>query len=74
MYMFFLQLLYFCIFLLIEMPMEEHLAYNMSLCTALRSAMSLLYSLTLRPVSGNTVWSTPLHTHRNKDFNFLSSP
>ncbi len=57
-----------------EMPLEEHLAHNMSLCVALRSATSVIRGIGLRPHAGNPIWSIPLHTHRNKDFNFLSSP
>ena len=56
------------------MPMEEHMAYNIGLCVALRSTASLLRGIALRPLAGNPIWSIPLHTHRNKDFNFLSSP
>ena len=56
------------------MPREELLAHIMSLCTGVQSATSLLLSTSLRPESGNPMWSVPIHTHRNKDFNFLSSP
>ena len=53
---------------------EEHTAHLTSLCTGVRAATSLLLSTLLRPQAGNPSWSVLLHTHRNKDFNFLSSP
>ncbi|XP_019850343.1 PREDICTED: huntingtin-like isoform X2 [Amphimedon queenslandica] len=57
-----------------EMPMEELAAHNISLCSGVRSATSLLVSTMLRPSPGSPLASVPMHTHRNKDFNFLSSP
>ena len=62
---------YYCF---IEMPMEELAAHNISLCSGVRSATSLLVSTMLRPSPGSPFASVPMHTHRNKDFNFLSSP
>lgn len=58
----------------IEMPREELIAYNISLCSGVRAATSLLISTILRPSPGNPTASVPMHTHRIKDFNFLSSP
>ena len=54
--------------------MEELAAHNISLCSGVRSATSLLVSTMLRPSPGSPFASVPMHTHRNKDFNFLSSP
>ena len=58
----------------LEMPREELAAHNISLCSGVRSATSLLVSTMLRPSAGSPSASVPMHTHRNKDFNFLSSP
>lgn len=56
------------------MPQEELTAYNIGLCSGVRAVTSLLISTILRPQPGNPSSSIPMHTHRNKDFNFLSSP
>ena len=58
----------------LEMPREELIAHNIGLCSGVRAATSLLMSTVLRPYPGSPSSSIPMHTHRNKDFNFLSSP
>ena len=58
----------------LEMPREELVARNIGLCSGVRATTSLLMSTVLRPHPGSPSSSIPMHTHRNKDFNFLSSP
>lgn len=53
---------------------EEHTAHLTSLCAGVRAATTLLLNTLLRPQAGNPSWGVLLHTHRNKDFTFLSSP
>jgi huntingtin len=57
-----------------EMLPEEMVAHSMGLVSGVRGLTSLLMSTILRPSPGNPSSSVPMHTHRNKDFNFLSSP
>ena len=58
----------------LEMPREELVARNIGLCSGVRATTSLLMSTVLRPHPGSPSSSISMHTHRNKDFNFLSSP
>lgn len=56
------------------MPVEETVAHTASLCEGVRAVTALLISTMLRPTAGHAPCSVLMHTHRNKDVNFLSSP